>query len=104
MSVNGGVAGSSGEVFAFAVGNVLSVPLNVSLGESEVDEEHFVGGFVEADAEVVGFDVSVEEVAVVDVLDSSDHLIDEHENSFQRELAKGVFEETFEGRAHQVHD
>ena len=81
MSVNGGVTCSAGEVLALSVGDVFSVPLDVALGESEVDEEDLVSSFVESDAEVVGLDVSVDEVPVVHVLNPSYHLVHEHQNS-----------------------
>ena len=76
VGVDGGVSGSASEVLALPVGDVLAVPLDVALGQSEVDEEDLVRGLVEADAEVVGLDVPVDEVAVVDVLDPGDHLVD----------------------------
>ena len=46
------------------------ISLNVSLCESEIDEEYFVGSFVESDTEVVGLYVSVNEVSVVHILNS----------------------------------
>ena len=81
MSVNGGVTCSSGEVLALSVGDVFSVSLDVALGKSEVDEEDLVCSFVESHTEVVGFDVSVDEVPVVHVLDPRYHLIHEHQYS-----------------------
>ena len=83
MGVDGGVPGSSGEVFAFSVRDVFSVSLDVSFGESEIEKEDFVASFVESDTEIVGFDIAVDELSVVDVLDSLDHLVDEHEDSFE---------------------
>ena len=95
MGVDGGVAGSARQVLALAVGDVLAVPLDVALGQSEVDQEDLVGRFVEADAEVVGFDVPVDEVAVVHVLDSGDHLVDQHQHCLEGELPEGVLEQCF---------
>lgn len=62
-----------------------------------------MSGFVESDAKVLWFDVSVEELAVVDVLNYSDHLIDEHKHCFEGELAMSVFEEIFQGRPKHFH-
>jgi len=59
---------------------MFAVSLDVSFGESKVENENFIRSFVETDTEVVRFDVSVNEVTVVDVFDSGDHLVDEHEN------------------------
>lgn len=61
---------------------MFSVSLYVSLGESEVENENLVAGFVESNTEVIGLDVSVDEMSVVDVFDSLDHLIDEHQDGF----------------------
>ena len=103
MSVDRGITGSSSEVLSFSVGNVFSVSLDVSLGQSKVDEKNFMGSLIESDAEVVRFDVPVEEVSVVDILNPRDHLVDEHKHRLQREFPEGVFEETFEGGTHQIH-
>jgi hypothetical protein len=103
MGVNRGIAGSSGKVFALPVGDVLPVPLDVALGEAEVKYEDLVRGLVEADAEVIGFDVTVDEVAVVDVLDAGDHLVDEDKNGLEGELAEGLIEERLEGGSHKIH-
>lgn len=86
MGVDGGIAGCSSEVLTLSVGNVLSISLDVSLGQAEVDQKNFVRGLVKSHTEVIRFDVSVKEVPVVDVLDSVDHLIDEHEDSLKGEL------------------
>jgi hypothetical protein len=103
VGVDGGVAGSSGEVLALAVGDVLAVALDVALGEPEVEDEDLVGGLVESDAEVVGLDVAVDEVPVVDVLDARDHLVDQHQHRLQRELPQGLVEQRFQGGAHEIH-
>jgi hypothetical protein len=103
VSVDGGVAGCSGQVLSLSVGNVLAVSLDVPLGEPEVDEEHLVAGLVVAHAEVVGLDVAVDEVPVVDVLDPGDHLVHQHQHGLQRKLSEGVFKEGFEGFSHEVH-
>ena len=104
VSIDGGVTGSSSQVLAFSVGNMLAISLDIAFSESEVDDENFVAGFVEAYTEVVRFDISVNKMPVVDVLNSSDHLVDQHQHSLEGELPEGVFEEAFEGRAHKVHD
>jgi hypothetical protein len=69
MSVDGGVTSCSCQVLSFTIWNVFSVSLNVPLCESEIDEEYFVGCFVESHTEVVGFDVSVDEFCGVEVVD-----------------------------------
>ena len=70
MGINGGITSSSSQIFTLSVRNMLSVSLNVSLGQSEVQNENLVGSFVQSDAEVIGFYVSMDEMSVVDVLNS----------------------------------
>ena len=103
MGVDGSIPGSSGQVLPLSVGDVLSVSLDVALGESEVDEEDLVARFVETDAEVVGLDVPVDEVPVVDVLDAAHHLVDQHQHCLQTELSERVLEKRFQRRSHQIH-
>jgi hypothetical protein len=83
VGVDGGVAGRSRQVLPLSVGDVLPVSLNVAFRQSKIDEKHFMGSFVESHTEVVRFDVSVDEVPIVNILDPADHLIDEHEHGLQ---------------------
>ena len=92
MGVDRSITGSSSEVLALSVGNVFSISLDVTLGESKVDQEDLVTGLVESGTEVIGLDVTVEEVPVVHVLDTGDHLVYEHEHSLETELTEGIFE------------
>lgn len=59
MGVDGGIASSACQVLTLTIRYVLSVTLDVSLGQAEVKEKYFVGGFVESNTEVVGLDVTV---------------------------------------------
>jgi hypothetical protein len=93
VSVDGGVAGCSGQVLSLSVGNVLAVSLDVPFREAEVDEEHLVADLVQTDAEVVGFDVAVDEVPVVDVLDPRDHLVGQHQDCLEGELPEAGLKE-----------
>ena len=96
MSIDGSVSGGSGKVFALSVRDVLAISLNVPFGESEVKNEDLVAGFVESDAEVIGLDISVDEVPVMNVLNPLNHLIDEDQHTFQGELSEGLVEQRFE--------
>ena len=80
MGVDGRVPRSASQVLALPVGNVLPVTLDVSLGQAEVQNEDLVTGFVQPHTEVIGLNVSVDEVAVVNVLNPADHLVDEHQH------------------------
>lgn len=83
VGVDGGISGGACQILALSVGDVLAVSLDVSLGQAEVQDEYFVGSFVQPNAEIVGLDIPVDEVPVVDILDPGDHLVDEHEDSLQ---------------------
>ena len=104
MSVDRSVTSSTCEVLSLSVGNMFSVSLDVSLCKSEVDQKDLVTGLVETDAEVIRLNVSVDEVSVVNILNTSDHLVDQHQNCLQGELSECVLEETLQGGAHEIHD
>ena len=70
VRVDGGVASGAGEAFAVLVGDVLVLLVDVALGESVVDDVDRALVRLDADEEVVGLDVAVQEVAVVEVLDA----------------------------------
>lgn len=93
VSIDGGIPGCSSQILTLSVGDVLAVSLDVALGQSEVKDEYFVGGFVQPNAEIVRLDVSMDEVPVVDILDSGNHLVDEHEDSLEGEFAESLVEQ-----------
>lgn len=62
VGINGGIAGSSGEVLALSVWDVFA-----SIGKSEIQDEDLMGDLVESYTEVIGFDVSLDELSIVDV-------------------------------------
>ena len=87
MCVDGGIPCGSGEVLALSVGDVLAVPLDVPFCQSEVNQKYFMRSFVESHTKVIRFDVSMYEMSVVNILNSLNHLVDEHEHRFKREFA-----------------
>ena len=46
-----------------------------------------------SNAEVIRFDITMDEVSVVDVFNPGDHLVDEHEDSLQGKLAECLIEQ-----------
>ena len=75
MCVDAGISCSSGQILVLPVGNVLSRPIvPVFLGQAKVDEEELVAVTADAHQEVVRLDVAVDEVLVVHVFDSANHL------------------------------
>mmetsp|Transcript_68073 Transcript_68073/g.134292 ORF Transcript_68073/g.134292 Transcript_68073/m.134292 type:complete len:292 (+) Transcript_68073:383-1258(+) len=82
VSVNGGVAGSACETLVLTVGNMLLGPcVTVLLCQTKVDDVDNVRLLAGANKEVVRLDVPVNEVLRVEVLDSVEHLVSDHENS-----------------------
>lgn len=66
---------------------MLAISLNVSLSKSEIKDENLVACFVQSNTEVIGFNIPVNEVSVMNVLNSLNHLINKHQDSFERELS-----------------
>lgn len=83
MGIDRGVPRCPSQVLALSVWDVFSISLDITLGQSEIENEYFVGSLVQSDTEIVRLDVSVDEVPVVDVLDPLDHLVDQHQYGLQ---------------------
>jgi len=97
MGVDRRVPGRSREVLVFPVGNMLTrsvVP--VLFSKAEVYYEHLVAMTSNPHQEVIRFDVSVDEVFVVNVFDAADHLIREHQNCLHREPSGAEVEEVLQ--------
>jgi len=88
VGVDGGLAGCAREVLVLLLGDVL-LRLGVALafGESEVHDLDDVLVFGQADQEVVGFDVAVDEVVRMHLLEALQHLVCNHEHGLEREPA-----------------
>lgn len=72
---------------------MLAVSLNISFCKSEVKNKYFVGGFIKSNTEIIGLDVSMDEVPIMHILNPCDHLIDKHEDSFERKSSEGLIEQ-----------
>ena len=72
---------------------MLPVTLDIPFSQSEIQYEDLVRSLIESNAKVIGFDVAVDEVPIVDVLDSGDHLVDKDEDGLEGELAERLIEE-----------
>ena len=102
MCINGGIAGSAGEVLVILVGDVAAVEL-VLLGESEVNDEDGAALVVPADEEVIGFDVSVDEALGVDVLDPLQDLQADHDDGLQRKTLIELLKQRLKGLTQHLH-
>jgi len=61
---------------------MLSISLNVSFGKPEVQNKNFVACLVQSNTEVVWLDVTVDEMTVVNVLNSLNHLVYQNKDCF----------------------
>ena len=73
MSVDGSVASGTRQILVLPVGNVqVSLRVTVLLGETEVDDIDLIATLADAHQEIVGLDITVDEVAGVDIFDAGD--------------------------------
>ena len=63
------------------------------LSEAEIDYIDVVLLLADSNEEVIGLDVSVQEVARVDELDSLQHLVSQHKDCLEGELTLAVVEQ-----------
>lgn len=104
VSIDRGISSSSGQIFSLPVRNMLPIPHDVSLSQSKIKNKYFVGSFVQPNAEIIRFDIPVDEVPVMDVLDPGNHLVDQHKDSLEWKFSQSLIEQRFEGRSHQIHN
>lgn len=80
MGVDGSVAGGTGQVLVLAVGDVkMSLGVTEFLCKAEIDDVDLVATLADAHQKVVGFDVAVDEVTGVSILNAGDLKGDESE-------------------------
>ena len=73
LGVDGRVAGGTREVLVLSVRDVeMGLGVAVLLRETEIDDVDLVAPLTNAHEEVVGLDITMDEVARVDVLDTGD--------------------------------
>ena len=105
MSVNGGISGSPSQVLVLPVRNVLpGLVVSVLLGQTKVNEEEFITVTSDSHQEVVWFDVSVDEVLVVDKLNPTNHLVCQHQDSLHGKPSRTEVEKVFKTGSQQIHD
>jgi len=105
MGVDTHVTGGAGEGFAFTIGDVLLRPrVSVLLGHAKVDDVDDVGGLGagSANQEVVGLDITVNEVLIVNSLDPGEHLLGNHDDRLDGEATATVVKEVFERGSEEI--
>jgi len=94
VGVDRSIPRSAREVLVLLLGDVLlglGVPL--TFGQSEVHDVDRVLVLGESDQEIVGFDVPIDEVVCVHLLQPLQHLFGQHEHCLEVELAGAEGEE-----------
>ena len=76
----------------------------VFLRQPKVYQEELVAVSPNPHQEVVGLDVAVDEVLVVDILDPPDHLVGQHEDGLHGEAPGAEVEEVLKAWAKEVHN
>jgi hypothetical protein len=105
MGVDTHVASGTRQALPLAVGDVLlGLGVAPELGHTEVNHMNNISGAGagEADKEVVGFDVTVDEVLFVDRLDARNHLASGKADRLERETATAHVEQVFQIRTKEV--
>lgn len=104
MSVDGAEPRSAGELFGLLIWDVeCRARISVLLNETVVDEIDDVRSLAESDEEVRRLEISVDEILRVEILDSLDHLIRDHQHCLQHESLSTVVEEVLQGRPEVIH-
>jgi len=72
MSIDRRVSCGAGEILVLPVGNVkVGVGVTKFLREAEIDDINYVFVLADAHQEVVWFDIAMDEISTVDILDTS---------------------------------
>jgi hypothetical protein len=125
VSVDRGVTSCTSQILVLAVRDVeMSLWITELLRETEIDDIDLVAPLANTHEEVVGFDITMNEVSRVDVFDTGDlitmasqmatkrefshaatyQLVSKKEDCFQAELAVAEVKEVFERRTEEVKD
>jgi hypothetical protein len=54
----------------------------IAFSNTEINKKDLMREFIESYAEIVGFDIFVEKLPIVNIFDVSDRLVDEHKHCF----------------------
>ena len=96
MRIDTGITRSASKRFIIPIRNMLvrfSVP--VALSEAEVYQMNQRGPLANPNQEIVGLYVSVDEVFRMNIFDAGEHLIGQHQGSFERETSPTIIEQIF---------
>lgn len=107
MCVDTHVPRGTRQGFALTVGDVLlGLRITVLLSHAKIDDVDDVGslGGWAADKEVVGLDVTVDQILLVDCLHAREHLLSHHHHSLGGESSVAVIEQILQTGTEEVDD
>lgn len=105
MRINGGIPGCASQILAVTIRNMLaSLGVSEALGKTEINNIDVVLLFADSNEEIVGFDISMQEMSRMYELNALKHLISEHKDGFERKFALAVVEKILKTRPKQVND
>ena len=85
-------------ILNWPVGNVLTgTVVPEFFGQSVINEEKFVTVSADSHEEIVGFNVSVDEVLIMDEFNATNHLICKHQHRFHGETPWTEIEQILQG-------
>ena len=93
MGSNRGISGSSSEILAVLVRNVLTLTVLIALGQTEVNDENVVSsGLGASDQEVIGLDITMNDTLLVHFLNPLNELRADQQDRFKVELSPACLE------------
>ena len=97
MRINAGIAGSAREIFVFPIRNVLvRTWIAVLFGQAKINDMNDTLPFAESNQKIVGFDISMNERFGMDVFESAQQLIGQHEDGFQLKAPSTIIKQVFQ--------
>ena len=103
MGVDTGITGSTRNALVLMVEIVeVSLGVTVFLGETKIHHIDLVATFADAQQEVVGLDITVNNLLRVDVLNAGDELIGKEQDSLEREPATAKDEHVLQTGTQEV--
>jgi hypothetical protein len=104
VSVQTRISCSSSQMSILAVGDVLLRPrVSILLSQAKVDQVDNIGAGTQTQEKVIGLDISMNVVAPVNLFYPLNHLVGEHEHSFQTEFLAAVVEKVSKTWPQHVH-
>jgi hypothetical protein len=71
MGIDASVSGRPSQIFVFTISDVGSIFRKVLFGQSEIDYIQLVTAFSSSHQEIIRFDISMQEISGMDVLNST---------------------------------